>query len=387
MASLHSKVLMEKQKELLRQHPYSIWQGKNGEWFTYVIDSESPSGTVRERRRLKKRNSKKELEDLLLEYYDKLNNDKTIKDVFYEWVNWKLELGKICNSTHYRYIVTFEQFYGEFGKRKLSGVTEDEYQDFLERLIPKYRLTVKGFSNVKTITRGLLKWGKRKGYISWNAEYMLSNIETSKNDFRHVVKEDCEEVFDEDEAELITNYLKKHPDRVNLGLLLLFATGIRVGELATLRHEDLGEDYIRIRRTETFWMEGKSLHFEVKDFPKTAAGWRDVVLPTRYIWLIERFHRWQGDYLFQKQGKRCNAKVFENRMRTLCRKLGIVHKSPHKIRKTYGTILMDNAVDTNMIIQQMGHTSIITSEKHYHRNRKSHDRKRMILDQLPDFRL
>ena len=44
-------------------------------------------------------------------------------------------------------------------------------------------------------------------------------------------------------------------------------------------------------------------------------------------------------------------------------------KSPHKIRKTYGSILLDNHIDNKLIIEQMGRTDIRCTEEHYHRNR------------------
>lgn len=53
-----------------------------------------------------------------------------------------------------------------------------------------------------------------------------------------------------------------------------------------------------------------------------------------------------------------------------CKKLGIYRKSPHKIRKTYGTD---------------GHTDISSTENHYHRNRRSIDAKSQIISSLPEF--
>ena len=39
-----------------------------------------------------------------------------------------------------------------------------------------------------------------------------------------------------------------------------------------------------------------------------------------------------------------------------------------------------------MIIGQMGHTDILCTEKHYHRNRKSIDTKSDILSKVPEFK-
>ena len=69
------------------------------------------------------------------------------------------------------------------------------------------------------------------------------------------------------------------------------------------------------------------------------------------------------------------------------RKLGIYHKSPHKIRKTYGTIPFDNHIDNKLIIGQMGYTDISCTENHYHRNRRSIDTKSRIISNIPEFQI
>ena len=74
------------------------------------------------------------------------------------------------------------------------------------------------------------------------------------------------------------------------------------------------------------------------------------------------------------------------RLKRVCKKLNIYHKSPHKIRKTYGTILLDHNVDNRLIMEQMGHTDIACTENHYHRNRRSLDAKSQILSSIPEFK-
>ena len=64
--------------------------------------------------------------------------------------------------------------------------------------------------------------------------------------------------------------------------------------------------------------------------------------------------------------------------------MGIVPKSPHKARKTYGTILLDNNIDQRLITELMGHTNISCTENHYHRNRKSMERKSDLVSGIPE---
>lgn len=75
-----------------------------------------------------------------------------------------------------------------------------------------------------------------------------------------------------------------------------------------------------------------------------------------------------------------------HRLYAVCEELGIRKKSPHKLRKTYISILLDNGVDKRLVQDVAGHTEIATSERNYHRNRKSDAKKEEILSNLPEFK-
>ena len=48
-------------------------------------------------------------------------------------------------------------------------------------------------------------------------------------------------------------------------------------------------------------------------------------------------------------------------------------------------MLLDNNIDKNLIMDQMGHTDILCTEKYYHEDMKSSDTKIKILSGIPDF--
>ena len=94
-----------------------------------------------------------------------------------------------------------------------------------------------------------------------------------------------------------------------------------------------------------------------------------------------------GEYAFvNNSGNRMTTCCFRSRLYRVCRKLGIYNKSPHKIRKTYGSILLDNNVDKRFIIKQMDHADILCTETKYHRDRREHDEKMEIISNIPQFK-
>lgn len=371
-----------KRKELLEKHPYKIWEGKDGKWYTYLPDQKKG-------RALKKRTTQKAIEDDVVSYLKSELENPTLAEVFNEWNDHRLELKKISDATHLRNRQVFNRHYKEFGQKRIKTIDADAIGEFLEAQIPEHNLTAKAFSNLKTITRGFLKRAKRRKLINFSVEELFQEIDTSEADFKKTIKEDYEEVFSEEEMPVIMEYLERNHDMMNLGILLMFVTGARIGEIVALKHSDFEGNVFRIRRTETRFRDesGKYVHI-VKEFPKSQAGVRTAIIPKDYEWLAKavRLQNPFCEYVFMKDGERISTQAMRMRLKRVCQKLNIYPKSPHKIRKTYGSILLDNHVDNKLIMEQMGHTDILCTEEHYHRNRRNIDRKSQIISEIPEFR-
>lgn len=57
----------------------------------------------------------------------------------------------------------------------------------------------------------------------------------------------------------------------------------------------------------------------------------------------------------------------------LCKKVGILERSPHKTRKTYISTSIDNGVNINFIQGQAGHENEKTTYESYCFNRSTRD--------------
>ncbi len=379
---LQAEIDMKERRQYLKQHPYSIWQGKNdNKFYTYLPDDTK-------KRILVKRNTEEEIQNVVINYWKEQELNPTLQEVFDEWNDRRLGLKKIVPSTHERNQQVFRRHYKGIEDKRIRSVTEDWIMDFLEQQIAIHDLTSKAFSNLKGVTKGFLKRAKRRKLIDLSIESVLNDMDLSDRDFRKVIKEDYEEVFSEEETDKMMAYLQSNLDVKNLGILLIFVTGLRVGELVALKHEDFNGNIIKIRRTEVRYADGHGKHeYCVKEFPKTEAGVRSAIIPADFTWLADRLKLLNpfGEYVFTDNGKRLTTNTIRRRLTRLCQKLNIYAKSPHKIRKTYGSILIDNNLDARLITDLMGHTNISTTEQHYHRNRKTMIKKAQIIANIPEF--
>lgn len=372
-AYVQEKMEMQRKAELLEKHPYEIWKGKNGSWYTYIPDKEK--GRV-----LKKRRTQSEIENIIADYWREQRDNPTVEDFFNEWLHAKEGRNEISKSTRDRYKRQYDQCFDSFGLKKIKNIDEYDIEEFVLNTIHEKELTAKGYSNLRTILFGVFRLAKKKKKVGFSITEVIADIDISKKTFRKTIHSDEQQVFMEDELPKVMEYLMEHPDIINLGLLLLFKSGLRIGELSALKNIDITfPDIISVHRTEICYEDelGNRV-YEVRDFPKTEAGVRNVIIPQNASWILKRIRAMNpfGEYLFESSGERIETYVFRNRLRTVCKKSAVAPKSPHKIRKTYGTILIDDNVDESVITSQMGHTDIRTTKNYYYKNRKNLDQKR-----------
>lgn len=379
MNTISKQVKMNERKRFLEKHEFETWQGKNGLWYTYLPDNVKG-------RRLIKRKTKESIDDEIVTYYKSKENEPTIKKVFNMWIDEKLRYGEIQKQSYDRYKTDFDrffvnnQFFNCFSDRKIKYISEDDLEEFIKVSIAKMNLTQKSYSGLRTIVNGIFKYAKKKKYSDISITNFMGDLDLSRRSFKKNIKNKENEVYQEYEIEKLTSYLRANSGDIRCqGLLLIFESGVRIGELCGLKPEDIHDDYIHIQRTEIKYKDdsGKWV-MDVRDYPKSEAGDRYIIISENAVKTIAniKFLRENGEYLFMENGKRIRSNGFRRKLERICNSIGIKYKSNHKIRKTYGTMLIDSGVDESIVAEQMGHVDITTTKKYYYFSNKSESRKR-----------
>lgn len=357
-----------KREELLKQHPYEIWQSKDGKWYTYLPAKDG--GRV-----LKKRKTKKDLESIIIDYY-KNNKEILLEDIFQEWITQKLEYGEIQKQTYDRYTTDFHRFFDDsnIARKDIRKITEDDLEMFIRETIRNMKLSNKAYGGLRLLIIGMFKCAKKRKYTDISITQFMGDLDLPKKCFAKRTVQDDESVFTDVEVEKISGYIRENTSLINYGILLAFQTGVRVGELCTLKYSDIVGNKLCIRRTEVRYRgeDGRYI-FEVRESPKTEAGNRDIILNSdaqRTLKEIRKLNPF-GEYMFMSDGKRIKEKAFSVKIVKICRYVGIKERSMHKARKTYATKLINGGVDESLVIKQMGHTSIDCTKNHYYFNNRS----------------
>ncbi|MCD8206301.1 MAG: site-specific integrase, partial [Bacteroidales bacterium] len=234
----------------------------------------------------------------------------------------------------------------------------------------------KAWGNLRAMFRGMVTYARRHGWADYYPDNILSDVDISRRTFKEHTKTDEDDCFSLEERQKIMEFITKEDERKqlvhHLGIMLLFLCGLRVGELAALKPEDIENgNIIHVQRTESRYLdENGKIVTGVDNHPKTEAGNRRVPVPDDYLWVLDEIHRRcpDGEWLLTYRGKRITACGYRKQLYKICDELGIMHKSPHKARKTYISILMENGTPDYLVERLAGHTDIRTSKQSYLRD-------------------
>lgn len=374
------KIIQMTRKEILAQHPYKIWQGKDGRWRTYLCDKDG-------RRVLIAKSTLKKIEDSIIEHYEK--QVPTISTVFDEWITFKLQTHSIAKNTADRYQNDFDTHFRNSNliNKPISEIDNDDIENFIDELL-KHNMTQKAFSNARTVLFGIFRYAKKRKLTKMSITSVVNDIEISRKSFKRTVKRREEQIFSMEEIKAILDYCDQNPTIPNLAVSVATRTGVRIGELATIKFPDVGQNRVHIQRTEIKYKDenGKTV-WEVREMPKTEAGDRFVYVTDKVMETIHqlRLLPHETDYIFEVNGHWMQSFYYDRALRRICKALHIPVRSMHKLRRTYGTTLINSHLEDSLVTSQMGHTSIDTTKKYYYYDNIEDDYKKDLIMQAVSF--
>lgn len=343
-----------------------IWQASDGRWKTYI--------EVAGKRKLIAKSDRATLEATIF----KMLKDPvlTFKECFDCWIKDKLDYGEIQRQTYDRYTADFKRYIHntELEHLNIKNINELFLEQFIKQQIFNNRLTAKNWGNMRIIINGTMIYAHKHGYTDFRVSLFMSELQLSNKMFERKIIKDKEQVFDKNEEDKIKQYVADNPSMLGLGVVLAFYTGLRIGEVAALKWDDWKDDILIVQRTEIKYKNDKGEWIEeVRNFTKGRDGIREVVLTEEAKKVLYQLYSYTGEqhgYIFIRDNQRIKAAWLSNKIESICRCINIPHRSFHKIRKTYATTLIDAGVGENVIINQMGHTEILTTKRFYYYNKE-----------------
>jgi site-specific recombinase XerD len=150
-------------------------------------------------------------------------------------------------------------------------------------------------------------------------------------------------------TELDTLLKYKENPRDDLIVNFLYATGLRVAEMAALNIEDVGD---------RFKVKGKGGKERFIFLDKDTKKMFDEYKKTRVL---------PGPLFIGRFGKRLGSRDIERVVRERADRLGITRRvTPHTLRHLYATHLYEHGLDLRVVQELLGHSSISTTQIYAH---------------------
>lgn len=262
---------------------------------------------------------------------------------FYIYISSEKNLSKNTILAYSRDLDLFQQFLQRRGKILQEG-KQEEVVDYLSTLREKYASSTiyRAFVSIKVFYTFL----KKEGVIKTDPTCLF--------DFPKVWQL-IPSVLTYEEVDKL---LQAPDEKTMIGardkaiLELLYATGIRVSEALDLKIKDVSDQFVRVK--------GKGRKERVVPIGKRALEAIDHYLINH--------RKDQNEHLFLgKGGKKINRVTIWLRVKFYAKVAKIPKNiSPHTLRHSFATHLLENGADIRLIQDMLGHEDISTTDRYTH---------------------
>ena len=380
---VETQMRISRRKKIIDAHPYSIYEGSDGRWHTYVKDETKGSG-----RRMIVRKTQEDLETCLCEYYEadyakRQMQGETMESLYEAWIEYKSL--HVASTTVERTRRDWQRYYEgkEIVRRPIKLLTKLEIDIWVHEMIRKFKMNKHQWANFRSIINQELDYAVDLDLIQDNP-FKRVKVDTRRMLAPEHKKPDHTQVYLKDEIPKLQQYAwddfnkRVHPihQLTPLAVMFMFVTGVRVGEVCGLRYEDIDGKRIVVRRFV------RSQTNEVVDGTKGNHSERTVPLVPEALQLIETAKARQREegvsdegYIFSMRETPILYSSVTKAFTKYCRYMGIIPKSSHKARKTFISSLIDGKININTVRQYAGHVDERTTLNNYCYDRSSEDEK------------
>lgn len=251
-------------------------------------------------------------------------------------------------AAYRRDLTKFFRFVEQSGIHTLQALNEGHLLSFL-RAQRDRQYASSSCARASMALKSFFRFLRREGVLSY---HLARFIEAPR------IWQELPEVLSLEEVErLITapDPLLKHGCRDRAILELFYSSGLRVSELCALRIHDLDENSLRVR--------GKGGKERIVPLGRAALNAIE-----RYL---AEFHEAPGEdnpHLFlSEKGRALQRFALWKMVKFYAKQAGITKSiSPHTLRHTYATALLDGGADLRVIQELLGHSSIASTERYTH---------------------
>lgn len=260
----------------------------------------------------------------------------------------------VSPQTSRAYLSDLEQFADFLGDTPLDRVDHRTLRTFIAHLM-KLRIKKSSIARKLSAIRTFFKYLSRQGVLTNNPGRLVSTPRREKRLPAVLTADDAQRLMEAPGGVAYDDQLKDLRDRAVLETL--YSTGIRASELIGMNRDDIDprDRLIRIR--------GKGRKERV-----VPVGHRALDAIMAYLGIKSGAPEVPAVFT-GPSGKRLTARTVQRILENYRKRLGFAQKaSPHTLRHSFATHLLESGADLRAIQELLGHASISTTQRYTHLN-------------------
>lgn len=270
---------------------------------------------------------------------------------YLEYIEVEKGLSENTIEAYRRDLTEFIDFCTNKGVEDFSDIGRSFLNTFIMYL-RENNLTPRSVVRKIASLRGFFRWLCANSYIKQNPAQLIEQPKLPKRLPKVITLEDIKEIFRSDLEPTETVIVE-----------LLYDCGLRVSELVNLKisNIDMKSKYIQCY--------GKGSKERVVPFGKQAKSALEKYLKTRELIILKNNLKDTKTLLLKENGKNITRQDVYNFIRKQGEKIN-KHISPHTLRHTFATHLLENGADLRVVQELLGHSDVATTQLYTHITKK-----------------
>lgn len=191
------------------------------------------------------------------------------------------------------------------------------------------------------------------------------------------------EIMNRTEQTRLIQFLYSDMDISKVGIYLCLFTGLRLGEICSLKWADIDQKkgLLHVNRTvqRIESKEGPTKTALLETPPKSAFSKREIPMSDILLTLLTRFQQDDQEYVL-KSSKPMEPRTYQNHFKKYLEQINAPSYNFHILRHTFATNCIDSGMDVKSLSEILGHSNVqITLNRYVH---PSMDTKRKYINAL-----
>ena len=274
-----------------------------------------------------------------------------------DYLNYILLEKRLSTNTYDSYAFDLECFSNYFKNKKIDSINENDIVLYLEYLKNDKHLSARSIERHLTTIRGLFKYLVKMEIIKYDITKNIDNLKIGKHLPMTLTTDEINKLLDIS-LDSPFNY------RTKAMLEVMYGSGLRVSELVNLTLNDID------LYNDTILVHGKGSKERIVPLGDYAKEYLTKYLEVRNS-LIKRKNGNPDKLFLNNHGKPITRNGFNFLLSKLLKEKGIEKEvTPHTLRHSFATHMLDNGADLRTIQELLGHSDIVTTRIYTHVSKK-----------------